>query len=182
MAGPETRLKTRFIYLTYFLPLIVLVTAVTISAFIVMPALTINSVGSAAFATAVAALLVWTYGSIWRRAKVELISLFKGGRRVILREGYMDIPVHLFSKGYKLLQRNPKMILYRFQYANIEYISWLVVGFGGDLTAEVTIVLTNGREYHLNSNNIPNRKKFLAKIVQYGNVQIISHTPPKPPT
>ncbi len=180
MASSESRVRVRYFSLSYFLPLILIIGAIIIGLFLTMPALTMNSVGMVLFAGIIAIIWLWIFGSVWRRAKVELISLMKGGRRVIFREGYVDIPVHLFSRGIKLLQKNPNLINYRFQYANIEYVSWLVVGLGGDMTAEVTIVLTNGKEFHLNPNNISDRRRFLSKLVQYGNVQVITHTPSMP--
>lgn len=180
MATTESRVQVRYMSLAYFFPLIMVIGAAIVTAFFTTPALKVNSPGMVIFAALLLMLWIWIFGSVWRRAKVELKSLLKGGRRVIFRETYVDIPVHLFDRSYKLLQKNPNLINYRFQYEFIEYVSWLEVGFGGKMTAEVTIVLKNGKEFHLNPNNISDRKRFLVKLVQYGNVQIISHTPNMP--
>lgn len=140
----------------------------------------INSFGSFSFALLIAMLLLLMTRSVWRRARIELICLLRGFRHIIISRDGVEIPLHVFQKSYKLITKRPHLLAYRFNHKNIEYLSWLIVGFGGEMTSEVTIVLSNGKEYHLNPNNIGNRKRFLAKMVEYGNIQIISHTPTKP--
>lgn len=162
------------------MPLVVILDAFFILVFTSSSIAKVNSIGSASFALLFSMLAYLLTLSVWRRAKIEGICLFRGYRHIVISRDGVEIPLHVFQKGYKLIQKRPHLLAYRFNHKNIDYLSWLIVGLGGELTSEVTIVLTNGKEYHLNPNNIGNRKRFLAKMVEYGNIQIISHTPTKP--
>lgn len=181
MNKTESRLSTRFLYLSLFTPLVLILISFVILVFTTSPVARVNSVGSFFFALIVALVCFLLLHSVWRRAKIELACLRRGIRHIIISRDDVIIPLHVFQKSYRYYAKRPHLLAYRFNHKQIEYLSWLIVGLGGEMTSEVTIVMVNGKEYHLNPNNIGNRKRFLAKMVEYGNVQIISHTPTAPP-